>query len=252
MIPRLRSSARKRTAGASAVSAWLATGVVAFALLPWYFQPDMTLLQALAGVFDGADTSSGVVQAAQHARPWLWLALGGLAVAALAARFAAGRRQGAWLAGGALFGALGVLASGFAIGARGWAFSWMTPAFGALPVGQTGIGLGGALTLLALLMLLGAGVARLGWFRGDVFTACAVVLCASLLLLFVALPVAEALAGAFVDESGRLSLTALAGRIVNERTWGLGCLAGGVRCGVAWNTLFLALLTATGTTRSAR
>ena len=28
----------------------------------------------------------------------------------------------------------------------------------------------------------------------------------------------------------------------------MSCLAGGVRCGVAWNTLFLALMTATGTT----
>ena len=73
-------------------------------------------------------------------------------------------------------------------------------------------------------------------------------LCSALLLLFVALPVAKALAGAFLDDAGRFSLAALAERIANERIWGLGCLAGGVRCGVAWNTLFLALLTATGTT----
>mgnify|MGYP002147939710 CR=1 FL=1 len=46
----------------------------------------------------------------------------------------------------------------------------------------------------------------------------------------------------------RASTAAFAARLLNERVWGLGCLAGGVRCGVAWNTLFLALLTATGTT----
>jgi iron(III) transport system permease protein len=248
LISAPRSGVRWRASAASPIVAWLATGLVAFALLPWYFQPDKTLLQALAGVFGDANDSSGVVQAALHARPWLWLALAGLALAALALRRAGSRRQGAWLAGGALLGALGILAAGFAIGAAGWSFAWMTRAFGALPAGQPGIGLGGALTLLALLMLLGAGVARLGAFRGDTFTACAVVLCATLLLLFVALPVAEALAGAFLDESGRPSLQALTARIVNERTWGLGCLAGGVRCGVAWNTLLLALLTAAGTT----
>ncbi len=44
------------------------------------------------------------------------------------------------------------------------------------------------------------------------------------------------------------SLAALAERIGNERVWGLACLVGGARCGVAWNTLFLALLTAAGTT----
>ena len=44
------------------------------------------------------------------------------------------------------------------------------------------------------------------------------------------------------------SPAAVAERLGHERIWGLGCLAGGVRCGVAWNTLFLALLTAFGTT----
>ncbi len=59
---------------------------------------------------------------------------------------------------------------------------------------------------------------------------------------------AKALLGAFVDDAGSPSLAALLERLAHERVWGLGCLAGGVRCGVAWNTLFLALLTATGTT----
>ena len=106
---------------------------------------------------------------------------------------------------GALVALFGVLVSGFAIGATGWSFDWLTRVFGALAAGQPGIGLGGALTLLALLMLLGAGVARLGWVRGDAFTASAIVVCSALLLLFVALPVARSLAGAFVDEAGRLA-----------------------------------------------
>lgn len=37
-------------------------------------------------------------------------------------------------------------------------------------------------------------------------------------------------------------------RLGQERVWGLGGLAGGVRCGVDWNTLFLAMPTAAGTT----
>ncbi|MFY9513139.1 MAG: iron ABC transporter permease, partial [Rubrivivax sp.] len=142
---------------------------------------------------------------------------------------AAGRRQGWWLVLVAGLGVAGLLGAGFGIE-------------------RQGIGLGGALVLLSLLMLLGAGVARLGYFRGDFFVAGAVLLCAALLLLFIALPVAKALGGAFFDDNGAVSVSALAGRLGNERVWGLGCLAGGVRCGVAWNTLFLALLTATGTT----
>jgi iron(III) transport system permease protein len=102
--------------------------------------------------------------------------------------------------------------------------------------------------LLSLLMLLGAGIARLGYFRGDLFIAGVVVLCSALLLLFVALPVGKSLLGAFFDDAGQPSFAALAERLAHEHVWGLACLAGGVRCGVAWNTLFLALLTAAGTT----
>jgi iron(III) transport system permease protein len=199
-------------------------------------------------VFGGAETASGLVQALRHGRPWLWIGAAGLLLALLALRAPAGPVQGRLLLAGAGAGLLGLLAAGFGIGAAGWSFEFLQAWFGELPGGQFGIGLGGALVLLALLMLLGAGIARLGYFRGDLFVAGAVVLCSALLLLFVALPVGKSLLGAFLDDAGRPSLAALAERLAHERVWGLGCLAGGVRCGVAWNTLFLALLTATGTT----
>jgi iron(III) transport system permease protein len=226
----------------------LLLGLAAYALLPWYFQQDLGLLKALPGIFGGGDTASGLVQAARHGKPWLWLGLAGLAMAAAGAWQPAGRAQGRLLVAGGAFGLVGLLASGFAIGAHGWSFDVLNATFGELPTGQLGIGLGGALALLALLMLLGAGIARLGYFRCDVFVAGAVLLCTALLMLFVALPVAKSLVGAFVDDSGGFALAALAERLGNERVWGLSCLAGGVRCGVAWNTLFLALLSAAGTT----
>ncbi|HEV7576348.1 MAG TPA: ABC transporter permease subunit, partial [Caldimonas sp.] len=229
-------------------AAWLAVGVASFTLLPWYFLADKSVAQALADVWGAADSASAVVQAARYGRPWLWLVAIGLGVAFIGTRAGARRRQGVLVAAGSLLALGAVLVGGFAIGATGWSFGVLTRWFGALPAGQPGLGLGGALTLIASSILLGIGVARLGWVRGDAFTASAIVVCSALLLLFVAWPVARALAGAFVDESGQPSLADLAGRIGNERTWGLSCLAGGVRCGVAWNTLFLALLTATGTT----
>ncbi|MEO5843318.1 MAG: iron ABC transporter permease [Caldimonas sp.] len=221
---------------------------MSFALLPWYLPADISLWQALAGAWSGPDSASGFVQAMRHGRPWLAVVVPGLAIAALGLRAASRQRQGTLLSGGALVALGGLLASGFTIGATGWSFAVLAHAFGSLPVGQPGIGLGGALALLAFLIVLGAGFARLGWVRGDAFTASAIVVCSALLLLFVAYPVARALAGAFVDESGALSFAALAERVGNERTWDLSCLAGGVRCGVAWNTLFLALATAAGTT----
>ena len=231
-----------------AAGVWLAVGLLSFALLPWYFLADKTLLQALPGVWGGADTASGAVQAAARGKPWLWTALVGLAIALLGLAAGTRRARGALLTAGALVALVGVLASGFSIGVNGWSFAWMSAAFGALSAGQAGIGLGGGLTLLALLMLFGFGLAALGRFRGDAFVACAVVLSSALLLIFVALPVAVALSGAFLDDAGRFSFAALGERLGHERIWGLSCVAGGVRCGVAWNTLFLALLTAFGTT----
>jgi len=205
-------------------------------------------MAALPGVFGSADSAAGVAQALRHHRPWLWVVPLALAGAWLGLRMAPGRMQGRVLVVSAGSGLAALLATGFAIGAKGWAFGPLETWFGAAPGSQFGLGPGGAIALLALLMLLAIGVARLGAFRGDLFVSCAVLLCAALLLLFVALPVGKALLGAAVDDTGAWSPWAALERISGERVWGLGCLAGGARCGVAWNTLILATLTAGGTT----
>jgi iron(III) transport system permease protein len=234
--------------GGRALWAWVALGLLAYVALPWFLPQNLSLWRALPGVWGGPETASGLWQAASHGRPWLWLGLAGLLLAAGGAAMAPGREQGRMLVAAGVLGAGGVLLSGFTIGATGWRFAWLQAAFGELPQGQFGIGLGGAVLLLSLLVVLGSGVARLGYFRGDLFVGSAVVLCSMLLLLFVAYPVAKSLVGAFYTEEGAFSAGALAERLGHERVWGLGCLGGGTRCGVAWNTLFLALLTAAGTT----
>ena len=242
----MKAGIRRDRIGAALV-AWTGVGLAAFVLLPWYLASDKSLLESMRSTFSVVDSASGVREAATLGKPWLWSALAALAMCGVAC-LAHGSNRGRLAAAGAAIGLFGILASGFSIGANGWSFAWMSAAFGALRGGQVGIGVGGATTLLALLMLLGCGMAAMGRFRGDAFVACAVVLCSALLLLFVALPVAVALGSAFLEDSGRFSLGALAERLGHERIWGLSCLAGGVRCGVAWNTLFLALLTAFGTT----
>ena len=228
---------------------WSLSGLAAYAALPWYFPQDLTLAATLAGLGGGPLTANGLLQVVSHGKTWLasgWIAL---LVALAAAWWDTGdRRSGmVWVVAASL-GLLSLLASGFAIGLQGWTFETLTQWWGPMPTRQIGMGLGAFAVLFALLMVLGCGLARLGACRGNVFVACAVVLCSALLLLFVALPVGKSLWGAFVDEAGHASLAALAERLGHERVWGLSCLAGGQRCGVAWNTLFLALLTAAGTT----
>ena len=232
----------------AAIRFWVVAGLLAYLVLPWYALQDSVWYQGIPQVFSSGDAGNGLVQAVQHGRKWLLLGMAGLVICAISISQPAGRAQGRWLLLGGLVGAVGLAASGFLIGARGWSFAWLNTAFGELSVNQFGVGAGGFVALAALVVLLAFGIARLGFFRGDTFVAASVVGCGVLLALFIAYPVGKALWGAVLNEDGHFSLLALYERVGSERVWGLGCVAGGVRCGVAWNTLALALLTAAGTT----
>ena len=230
------------------VRAWIALGFAAYLLLPWYAIQDSTWYEAVPQVFGQGEGANGLMQAATQGRVWLFVGLAGLLLCAVGAWLPAGRTQGRWLLAGGLIGALGLAATGFTIGARGWSVAVLNAQFGELAVNQFGLGAGGFVALTALVLLAAFGIARLGLFKGDLFVSAAVVGCGVLMALFIAYPVSKALSGAFFDEDGQWSAAAFFARVFTERIWGLGCLAGGVRCGVAWNTLVLALLTAAGTT----
>ena len=231
-----------------AVWSCIAAGFLAYLLLPWYAIQDTSWYQALPQIFSEGDAANGLLQALRQGRPWLFVGLAGLVLCTFGALLRPGRGQGRWLLAGGLVGALGLAIAGFTIGARGWSVAALNTAFGELSVNQFGIGAGGFVALTALILLAAFGLARLGFFRGDLFVSGAVIGCAVLMLLFIAYPVSKALAGAFFNEDGQWSLGAFADRVFTARIWGVGCVSGGAACGVAWNTLVLALLTAAGTT----
>ncbi|MEO8136816.1 MAG: iron ABC transporter permease [Betaproteobacteria bacterium] len=229
--------------------AWLVTGLVAYCLLPWFAAPDsFSWTRDLGRVYAQQDAATGLLQAAWFGRWWLWGPLLGLLIAGAGVMVGSVPHKGRGLALGGAFGAAALLVAGFTIGMQGWSIGWLKTMLPALWQGQFGLGWGGMLVLVARLMLLGLGLARLGYFRGDGFSSCAVIGCVALLLLFIAFPVYKALISALQDDEGKWNLVAAAARLFNEKTWGLGCVLEGTRCGVVWNTLFLGLATAAGTT----
>ena len=227
---------------------WIAVGALAYLVLPWYAIQDANGLLQVGQVFSDERAGNGLLHAVAFGRPWLGVGLLGLAVAVGAACLPPGPRQGALLLGGGSLGALGLLASGFLIGARGWAFEAITGSLGELGARQQGMGWGGVTALTALIVLAAFGMARRGRFKGDLFVSAAVLVTGVLLALFIVFPVLKALSSAFFTEEGPFAAAAIVERVVNERNFGLACLAGGQRCGVAWNTLFLGLMTASSTT----
>ena len=231
-----------------AIGIWLLIGLSGYFIFPWYAIQDTAWYYALPQILGGAETANAIVQILAHGRSWLLLGLLGLGLAAVGFFAPPGRTQSFWLLSGGLGGLLGLGICGFVIGARGWSFDFLNTAFGELSVNQFGMGVGAFVALLALTVIFAFGLARRGYFRGDLFVAAAVTTCFALLGLFIAFPVAKALSGAFLTEAGQWSPLAIFHRIGDPRIWNLGCLGGGASCGVAWNTLFLALATAFGTT----
>jgi iron(III) transport system permease protein len=211
---------------------WSLFGCAGFALLPWYAIGDGVVGGGwIGGVLRDPDVAPGLAQIALFGRPWLLgpaVVLLASVVGALAGgdRAALGRRLA--LLGGAGF--LYIAVQGFA-GGR-----------------QPGMGAGAALVAASFLVLFSLGLAARGFFKGDPFTAGAIVLVAVLVGLFTFFPLARILVSAVQGSDGGLSLRAFADRMFAAKIWRLDCLAGGRSCGVGWNTLLLALLTAATTT----
>lgn len=226
---------------------WIALGVIAYVVFPWYAIQDTNGLLSIPQVFSNEQAGNGLMQTFAFKRIWLVCGLVALALAAIGASMQPKKQQGTVLFVAGLLGVVGIFLSGFSIGAKGWSFEWLNQSFGELSVAQFGIGWGGFLALSSLVVIMAFGVARRGYFKGDMFIAAAVVACGLMLALFILFPVLKTLSSAFKTEDGNWSLIALWERIASERNFGLSCLAGGQRCGVAWNTLFLGLMTATST-----
>ncbi len=182
---------------------------------------------------------AGVALAALALAPW---AAGGGASALMRAL------GGAWTLWPLLAGAVAALVCAWREIDRGTALAagaavlWTFVA--ALVEGAAGasFGLGAAIALTALTVCFARAIARRGVFGGDATVATIVVVIASLLVIFIFFPVAKALLAAAFDAQGQFAPQLALQRLFTEDIWGIGCLGGGTRCGVAINSALLATI----------
>jgi len=232
------------TSASPALVFWIIAGWVGFLALPWYGVEDGFL--SFEWLFGGypfdEDFAPAAFLIAQGEKLWLAPLLLPLA----ASLFALGRKKSDPLYAKILIlsGAVGfswLMAQGFGIGIRGFNFDWLTALFGDLGDRQFGMGYGALVVASAFLFLFTQGIAARGAINGDVFVVSAIGGVIVIVMTFVFFPIAKMLLAAFITEEGGYSAAVFAAKFFDDRLWGLGCLWGG-RCGVAWNSLFLAIL----------
>ncbi len=220
---------------------WVVLGWLGFAVLPWY--------GAGRGAPGDPTMAPGLWQGVAHGRLWLLpLALPLVLLLSAWRRPREDPRAGTILLAAGALGLGWMAAQGFAIGLQGWSANWLAALFGGPGPQQPAMGYGAGLLALALLMLLCHGFAARGCFRADAFLTGAVGLVVALVTLFVFFPVLSVLASAVRDDAGALAPSVFLDKLVDRSVWGLDCLTGALRCGVAWNTLFLAVAVGVVTT----
>jgi len=222
---------------------WIAIGLVGFFAVPWYGVEDFFKFEWLIDGYPfDADYAPAAFLLGQAEK--LWLAP---LILPLLAPFAVLRkRKSDPLYARVLIvaGAIGlgwIILQGFSIGIRGWNFGWLQVFFGDLNDRQYGMGYGGMLVAVAFLFLFTQGIAARGAINGDVFVVSSISGIVVIVTIFVFFPIAKMLTAAFITDGGGYSLSVFASKFFDDRLWGLGCLSGG-RCGVAWNSVFLAEL----------
>ncbi len=223
---------------------WLGLGGIAIAFLPWYgLEGDGLLSADWLSAYPSAATGPALYQILTVGRPWLllpalpWLGLIGCALARDERSFTPWAGLGLAL----------LMLEGFAIIHSGPAWGWVAALLPA-DAKQPGLGYGGAALGLAYLMLAARGLAARGYCRGDTFTVGAIALVVSLIALFVFFPILTMLASAVEDNAGSWAPGLFVDKLLSSSIWGAGCITGGVSCGVAWNTIFLAILVGVGAT----
>jgi iron(III) transport system permease protein len=227
----------------------LALGLAAFVVVPWYrIDGGFFRFDWFDGFPSDPTVAPGLLQIIAHGRWWLLVPLLWIGLA-IAARFTENpMRRGALLAYAGAMGIGFLSLQGLAIGFSGWTWTISETLFGALADGQPPMGAGAVLTALVFVLLFAFGLAERGVMKGDAFVVGAISLLVFLVAVFVFYPVGSMLVGAFQDFDGSFNPDGFTRNIADPSIWSLDCVIGGGRCGVAWRTFWLAIMTASGST----
>lgn len=224
------SSAPGRSALAWVMAAW-----ASFVLLPWY-------------KVEGGFLSFDWLAQPADATPAILLALGGrpwllpLILPLLLASWLVARNNPKSLAVAGAAGLLWLAIEGFSIIHSGWGFGLLTQIAGTPGPIQPGLGWGAALYAVAMLMFIAEALAARGWCKGDRFVVGSLSIVIASLILFVAYPLLSILTSAIKDNDGNVVPALFVEKIFSANIWSLRCLYGEGSCGVAWNTVAIAVL----------
>ncbi len=222
---------------------WLALGWLGAVLLPWYMIDAGFFAFGWLRAYPSAESGPAMWQIVAQNRWWLAPALLPLLVATVAV-WKQDRQTSGLLVASGIAGMALIVIEGFAIDHRGWTIA----VFGPGGPKQPGMGYGTLALSASYLMLMCRGLAMRGYCRGDTFTVGSIAAVVALITLFVLFPVVTILVSAVQDNHGNIDLRGFWEKLTDGSIWGLDCLTSNLRCGVAWNTLFLAILTGAGTT----
>lgn len=229
---------------------WLAIGLFGFCALPWYVLEDgLWSFEWLDGYPYDSDYAPGLFLLLQSEK--LWLAPIPLLLILPALIIGATKRNLNFSRILCFAGAVGLfylLAQGFSIGIRGWNSELFTQLFGELGDRQFGFGYGAIFVGAAFLFFLTTGIAARGIVNGDVFVVGSIGFVIALVGMFILYPVLNMLSSALQTNDGVYSISVFFSKFFSNKIWGLNCLTENRSCGVAWNSLFLALCVATLTT----
>lgn len=232
-------------------SLWLAVGILGSLFLPWYgIEDGFFSFEWITDdyLFD-SDYAPLFWQLAIGEKPWLSPLIIPFLVAGLGLLVSDGSKLKIrlFMFGGG-FGLIWLIAQGLAIGIRGWQIDGLNELFGSLPGRQFGMGYGAIFYYLFTLFVFSIGVAERRGAHGDKFVISMIIFVILLVTIFIFYPIFKLFLLGFVDEQNSYSILIFLEKFTDKRIWSLACLSGTGRCGVALNSLFMAIIVGALTT----